>query len=190
MAGPQTARGAFEERACSRAGVPGGGSAVDSVIPRARPCHLVDVGMRATFLASSAACGATVAIGLAACGGSVVVDPEAVPAAADADESPVDGPCWRATIPATCNPRSPVACSETASCELAIDGTIAISCTGPAPVGEVGAACDNATTGCAPGLLCHLSTCEKACCASEDCAPGESCRVLYGQLGTLGTCGR
>jgi hypothetical protein len=99
-----------------------------------------------------------------------------------------DDRCWNSNFPATCDPRSAVACGAGTSCTLTLDD-ISVTCDGPAPVGDLGSSCD-AASGCKPSLMCgknHL--CGKACCSAAECSAGQYCSKFAGQLGDLGVCG-
>jgi hypothetical protein len=99
-----------------------------------------------------------------------------------------DDRCWNSNFPATCDPRSALACGAETSCTLSFDD-ISVTCNGPAPVGDLGASCD-AASGCKPSMMCGKNdVCGKACCSAAECAPGQSCSKFAGQLGDLGVCG-
>ncbi|AKU94696.1 hypothetical protein AKJ09_01360 [Labilithrix luteola] len=98
------------------------------------------------------------------------------------------------TAPQGCNPLDAAGCdtAKGETCDLARDGSFRCF---PSPnAGKLGEACD-AVAGpfCATGLTCFpdatgKAICARACCASTECADGQTCTPLSVTLGNVGAC--
>ncbi|MDC3958798.1 hypothetical protein [Polyangium jinanense] len=96
--------------------------------------------------------------------------------------------CFTGT--ATCNPLTNAGCMGAGeACDFGEkQGKPGFSCYPPPNEAKEGEACNNASGPfCAPTLHCY-GTCKKFCCASAECAQGETCEPFDAALGTLGFC--